>query len=145
MDIWTVLNSIWVAISTALTTIWTSFWGLVSIPFIGWLFFIAGIWVLYRIYRLLPERIRQKSGSLVSPYVWLATRPIRWPVGLWLTSDYDRSNRTPVARIQEKVVIVHGRRSFRTWLKSGFRWGLFYGSIYVVYQYWPMIRSFIER
>ncbi len=77
MDIWTVLNSIAIAISTTLATLWATFWGLVSIPVIGWLFFIGGMWLLYRLYRLLPERIRRVTGNRVTPYAWLATRPIR--------------------------------------------------------------------
>ena len=140
MDIWFVLNAFW----TAVSTLWSAFWGLVAKPYVGWIFLVAALWGLYRIYRLLPERVQKATGSRVSPYAWFATRPFRWPIGLWLTSDYDREGRSAAARVEEKIVIVHARRSFRLWLRSGFRWGLFYLLVYVAYTYWSSIWPYIH-
>jgi|GEM_PF-4043961 len=132
------MDPFWDFLYAALVTIIGFAWAVLmwlSTTWLGWIFIALALVFVFRLKRKLPDPLRKKVDAYTTAAVWRTTRPIRWPIGLWLTSDYDRGKVAQPPKVIVKEVPTPVRRTFGEWLMSGVRWGIFWGMIALLLAY----------
>lgn len=143
----------WSVFSTALGWFWSALQVVFAIPVIGLIAQIAFYgtigWALYKTYRMLPNHVRRVAQEKVFPYASTAAIPLRWYLArLIAPGPIIRPGEAGTKVIEKEVIVevpVPMRRSFRQWIMSGVRWGLFYALTYATYANWTSIWPYVSQ
>lgn len=143
-----IMLSIWSAFWTVLGWIWTA---LQFIPGFDYIFRpVIGVCIailLYKGYQMLPRRAQKIARENVFPYIKWFTDPPRW----WLArriapGPIFRSGEVEVREIEKEIFVeVRARRSFKQWLMTGVRWGMFYALAYATYANWASMWPYVSQ